>query len=186
MIYEELYKKASMGDEIALEKLIDCAEQGEADAQYLLSCLYEIDERLKNEEQADYWLEMAAFNGNEKAKKKLHERPLRPIKNNRDDEDDDSEKLSEEATYYHMNSEEEKTRWRIRIIWWIVFPILLGIYYLHKCENDAKNDKAFQELITPFDQKSNINPSEHLQIDSNLNIKADKEYIEHLEKKFNR
>ena len=108
MIYEELYKKASNEDNSALEELIDNAEQGDADAQYLLSCLYEMDGSLKNEEQADYWLEMAAFNGNEKAKNKLHDRPLKPIKNNRD-EDDDSEMLSKEATYNHMNSEEEKT-----------------------------------------------------------------------------
>ena len=184
MNYEELYTKASKGDESALEELVDYAEHGEADAQYWLSCLYEMDGPLNNEEQADYWLDMAAFNGNEKAKKKLYERPLKPIKNKRDDEDNDSETLSQEATYNHINSEEEKTRRRIKIIWWIVFPIILGIYYMHKCENDAKNDKAFQELVTPFDKKSdNINPSEHLQVDSNLNIKADKDYIEHLEKK---
>ena len=32
MNFEELYSRASMGDEIALKKLIDYAEQGEADA----------------------------------------------------------------------------------------------------------------------------------------------------------
>lgn len=70
-------------------------------------------------------------------------------------------------------------------LWWLLFPVLLTIYYMHKCENDAESHKAFQELITPMDKKSdNINPSEHIQIDSNLNIKVDKEYIEHLEKKF--
>lgn len=56
---------------------------------------------------------------------------------------------------------------------------------MHKCEKEAERDKVFQELMTPMDKKSdNINPSEHIQIDSNLNIKVDKEYIEHLENKF--
>lgn len=81
MNYEELYTKASKGDESALEELVDYAEHGEADAQYWLSCLYEMDGPLKNEEQADYWLDIAAFNGNQQAKQKLSARPLRPVKN---------------------------------------------------------------------------------------------------------
>ena len=81
MDFNELFKNASMGDEVALEELIDAAEQGEADAQYLLSCLYEQDGPLKNEEQADYWLDMAVYNGHEQAKQKYYEKPLKPIKN---------------------------------------------------------------------------------------------------------
>ena len=81
MDFNELFKNASMGDEIALEELIDAAEQGEADAQFLLSCLYEQDGPLKNEEQADYWLDMAVYNGHEQAKQKYYEKPLKPIKN---------------------------------------------------------------------------------------------------------
>lgn len=81
MDFNELFKKASLGDEIALEELIDAAEQGEADAQFLLSCLYEQDGPQKNEEQADYWLDMAAYNGHEQAKQKYYEKPLKPIKN---------------------------------------------------------------------------------------------------------
>lgn len=81
MEYEELNKKASLGDDNALEELIGYAEQGEADAQFLLSCLYEQDGPLKNEEQADYWLDMAVYNGHEQAKQKYHEKPLKPIKN---------------------------------------------------------------------------------------------------------
>lgn len=81
MEYEELNKKASLGDENALEELIGYAEQGEADAQFLLSCLYEQDGPLKNEELADYWLDMAVYNGHEQAKQKYYEKPLKPIKN---------------------------------------------------------------------------------------------------------
>lgn len=81
MEYEELNKKASLGDDNALEELIGYAEQGEADAQFLLSCLYEQDGPLKNEELADYWLDMAVYNGHEQAKQKYYEKPLKPIKN---------------------------------------------------------------------------------------------------------
>ena len=183
MNYEELYIRATKGDEIALEELIDAAEQGEADAQYLLSCLYEQDGPQKNEEQADYWLDMAVYNGHEQAKQKYYEKPLKPIKNYQE-EKSSFEGPSDESENHHIESEEEKKAKRIRIIWWIVFPILLAAYYMHKCENDAERDKAFKEQITPFDQKSdNFKPSEHIQIDSDLNIKVDEQYIEHLEKK---
>ena len=185
MNYEELYKKGTGGNDNALEELIGYAEQGEADAQYWLSCLYEMDGPLKNEEQADYWLEMAGYNGNEQAKQKLYERPLKPIKNKRDEEGNDfSENTSETSKYRYVESEEEKSRRRINYIWWILFPILLSLYYMHKCEKDAERDKAFQELITPIEQKSdNFNPSEHIKIDSDLNIKVDEQYIEYLKKK---
>lgn len=182
MDFNELFKNASMGDEIALEELIDAAEQGDADAQYLLSCLYEQDGPFYNEEQADYWLEMAVYNGNQEAKKKLSERPLRAKKNNQCEED--ASQLSEELETHYVESKKEKTRWKIRIIWWILFPILLALYYMHKCEKDAESHRKFEELIKPMDQKSeNFNPSEHIQIDSSLNIKADEQYIEHLKKK---
>ena len=188
MNYEELYMKASKGEENALEELVEYAEQGEADAQYLLSCLYEMDGPMKNEEQADYWLDMAAYNGNECAKQKLYERPLRPIKNNKDEEEDDSsEANTEDSGNDNVFSEEERKRWRIRIIWWIIFPILFSLYYIHKCEEDAERDRAFKEQMIPFDQRSdNVNPIEHIQIDSNQHIKVDKDYIDHLEKKVKR
>lgn len=184
MNYEELYTKASKGDESALEELVDYAEHGEADAQYWLSCLYEMDGPLKNEEQADYWLDMAAYNGNKSAKQKLYERPLKPIKNNRDEEEDFSENAVPNSSNGNVYSEEDRKRWRIRIIWWIIFPILFSLYYLHKCEEDAERDKAFKEQMIPLDQKSdNFNPSEHIQIDSIGKIKVDEQYIEHLKKK---
>jgi len=71
MSYEELYEQAKKGDAEALENLVECAEVGEAEAQYLLSCLYETDGPLKNEEQSYYWLDMASYNGNQQAKQKL-------------------------------------------------------------------------------------------------------------------
>lgn len=125
MNYEELYAKASMGDEIALEELIDCAEQGEADAQYLLSCFYEMDGPLKNEEQADYWLDMADYNGNEKAKQKLCERPLKPVKKHVD-EDDDSSITSDKSDTNYIETEEEKSRRRIKYILVDIVPYSFG------------------------------------------------------------
>ena len=184
-MYEDLYTKASMGDEIALEELIDYAEQGEADAQYWLSRLYEMDGPLENEEQAYYWLKMADFNGNEQAKQKLYERPLKSFKNNRDKEENDSyNNTSEKTDYSYAESKEDSSHQDINYIWWILFPIFLAIFYMHKCEEDAEVDKAFNELIIPLDQKSdNFNPSEHIQIDSSGKIKVDEQYIDHLKKK---
>lgn len=184
MNIEELYTKASFGDEKALEELIAYAEQGEADAQYLLSCLYEMDGPFKNEEQAYYWLDIASYNGNQQAKQKLQSRPIVRPTRNKSEVDNVSDCSSDEPEYHYVESEEENTRNKIRLIWWIAFPIILVLYYMNKCERDAKRDKAFQELIKPLDQKSdNFNPQEHLLVDSNLKIKVDKDYIEHLEKR---
>ena len=179
MNFNELFENASMGDMIALEELIDAAEQGEADAQYLLSSFYEMDGPLKNEEQADYWLKMAVYNGNQEAKKKLSERPLRAKKSNLAEED--ASQLSEELETHYVESGEEKTHWMIRLIWCVLFPILFVLYHMYKCEKDAESNRMFEELIKPMDQKSeNFNPSEHIQIDSGLKIKVDEQYIEHL------
>lgn len=187
MAFEELYSKASKGDENAQKELIDYAEQGEADAQYLLFCLYDMDGPFKNEEQANYWLDMAAYNGSQQAKDKVHERPFRPVRHHTDEEDSLAEEPVDESIPKHMGSEEETTRWKIRILWWIVFPVLLVLYHINKCERDAESNRAFRELMTPMDQKSeNFNPSEHIQMDPDLHIKVDEEYIEHLEGKTKR
>lgn len=185
MTIEELYSKVSLGDEKALEELIDYANQGEADAQFLLSCLYENDGPLNDEEQSDYWLEMAAYNGNQEAKKKLSDRPLKPIKSNLFD--DDTIQSSEEPEDHYVESEEEKTRRKIRHLWWILFPILLVLYHMHKCEKDAERERTFNELVKPMEQKiENFNPSEHIQMDSTGKIKVDEEYVKHLEKMGNK
>ena len=115
---------------------------------------------------------------------KLYERPLRPI-GNKSEEDYASDYSSDESEYYYVESEEERTRRRIRYIWWIAFPLVFILYHIYKCERDTEREKAFQELMKPMDQKStNFNPQEHIRVDSNLNIKVDKEYIGHLKKKF--
>lgn len=185
MNYEEIYSKASKGDENTLKELIAYAEQGEAEAQYLLSCLYEMNGPLKDEEQADYWLNIAVFNGNEQAKQKYYSRPLKSIKNN-PEEYNDSGEPSDEPKYNYVESVESGNNWNIRLIWWILFPFLMALYYMHKCEKDAEREKAFKELIKPMDQKiDNFNPTEHIQVNSDLSIKVDEEYVEHLKKKYN-
>ena len=185
MSYEELYNKAMNGDADALSRLIEDAEMGEATAQYWLSCQYEAEGPLKDEEQSDYWLDMAVYNGNPMAVEKRKRTPHRHNERTAGENKTSSVNMSEDNEAKNEEQEGKAKRKSKNYIWiWGIFLVLIVAKYISKCEEQRERDEGFDRFMEWVDHKEEIfNPSEHIETDSNLNIKADKEYIEWLEKK---
>lgn len=77
MYYEELYEKANNGDLSALKELESEAGAGNAEAQYVLSCVYDdVTSPFRNVELGMYWLKKSSDYGYELAVKKIKELPL--------------------------------------------------------------------------------------------------------------
>ena len=77
MNYEELYEKAYSGDLSALKELESEAGSGNAEAQYVLSCVYDnVTSPFRNVELGMYWLKKSSDYGYELAVKKIRELPL--------------------------------------------------------------------------------------------------------------
>ena len=82
MTYEELYNQAMEGNGDALETLNGQAGSGDAESQYVLSCVYDnIDSPFKDVDLGMYWLQKSAGYKYEPALKKIHE--LSPETKNR-------------------------------------------------------------------------------------------------------
>lgn len=61
MVYEGLYTQIMNGSKDAMRELSDYASSGDAEAQYVLSCVYDsADSPFKNKELAMYWLKKSA------------------------------------------------------------------------------------------------------------------------------
>lgn len=77
MNYEDHYEKACSGDTSALKELDRQAGAGNAEAQYLLSCVYDnVTSPFRNVELGMYWLKKSSDNGYEPATKRIKELPL--------------------------------------------------------------------------------------------------------------
>lgn len=77
MNYDELYSQAMNGDTVALKELKYDAGRGVAQAQFVLSCVYDNTESpFRNVELAMYWLKTSAGYDYEPAKKKIKELPI--------------------------------------------------------------------------------------------------------------
>jgi len=77
MDYEELYEKAYSGDVSALEELESEAGSDNAEAQYILYCVYDnVTSPFRNVEQGMYWLKKSSDNGYELAVNRINELPL--------------------------------------------------------------------------------------------------------------
>ena len=64
MYYEELYEKANNGDLSALKELESEAGAGNAEAQYVLSCVYDdVTSPFRNVELGMYWLKKSSDYG---------------------------------------------------------------------------------------------------------------------------
>lgn len=94
MYYEELYEKACSGNLSALKELKSEAGVGNAEAQYILSCVYDnVTSPFCNVELGMYWLKKSAGYNYEPAIKKLKELPsniktLYGIDNNKEENSD--------------------------------------------------------------------------------------------------
>lgn len=77
MNYEDLYEKVCSGDTSALKELDREAGAGNAEAQYLLSCVYDdVTSPFRDVGLGMYWLKKSSDNGYEPATRRINEFPL--------------------------------------------------------------------------------------------------------------
>lgn len=136
MYYEELYEKAYSGDFSALNELENEAGAGNAEAQYVLSCVYDnVTSPFRNVELGMYWLKKSSDYGYELAVKKIKELPLEikykyDIANKEEEEAKykDSEYIKPGGIWSIQGRIDRTTYWVYSIIYVIVFAIL--IYFI--------------------------------------------------------
>ena len=136
MYYEELYEKAYSGDFSALNELENEAGAGNAEAQYVLSCVYDnVTSPFRNVELGMYWLKKSSDYGYELAVKKIKELPLDikykyDIANKEEEEAKytDSEYIKPGGIWSIQGRIDRTTYWVYSIIYVIVFAIL--IYFI--------------------------------------------------------
>ena len=136
MYYEELYEKAYSGDFSALNELENEAGAGNAEAQYVLSCVYDnVTSPFRNVVLGMYWLKKSSDYGYELAVKKIKELPLEikykyDIANKEEEEAKykDSEYIKPGGIWSIQGRIDRTTYWVYSIIYVIVFAIL--IYFI--------------------------------------------------------
>ena len=136
MYYEELYEKAYSGDFSALNELENEAGAGNAEAQYVLSCVYDnVTSPFRNVELGMYWLKKSSDYGYELAVKKIKDLPLEikykyDIANKEEEEAKykDSEYIKPGGIWSIQGRIDRTTYWVYSIIYVIVFAIL--IYFI--------------------------------------------------------
>lgn len=138
MYYEELYEKAYSGDLSALKELESEAGTGNAEAQYVLSCVYDdVTSPFRNVELGMYWLKKSSDYGYELAVKKIRELPLE-IKYKYDiaskEEEEvkykDEEHIKPGGIWSIQGRIDRTTYWVYSILYVIVFAILIYLIAL--------------------------------------------------------
>lgn len=190
MEYSEIYAKAKAGDANALKELTRYAEQGDDKAQYMLACLYEEEGELQDEAESYYWLDMAAYNGNWRAQaKQKQKRQYRKNVNNNESQDNDSKAEATKVDDQQLEKyfeQQEKSKKRATWIFRIVFLLFIIGYYTVRHINEEKQRAAMDASFKIHKEEEFFDPREHIKIDSNHKIRADKEYIEYLQRKVER
>lgn len=138
MYYEELYEKAYSGDLSALKELESIAGTGNAEAQYVLSCVYDdVTSPFRNVELGMYWLKKSSNYGYELAVKKIKELPLEikykyDIANKEEEEVKykDEEHIKPGGIWSIQGRIDRTTYWVYSILYVIVFAILIYLIAL--------------------------------------------------------
>ena len=138
MNYEELYEKAHSGDLSALKELESEAGSGNAEAQYVLSCVYDnVTSPFRNVELGMYWLKKSSDYGYELAVKKIRELPLEikykyDIANKEEEEIkyQDAEYIKPGGIWSIQGRIDRTTYWVYSILYVIVFAILIYLIAL--------------------------------------------------------
>ena len=137
MYYEELYEKAHSGDFSALKELESEAGAGNADAQYVLSCVYDnVASPFRDVELGMYWLKKSSGYGYELAVKKIRELPLEikykyGIANKEEEiENKDVEPIKPGGIWSIQGRIDRTTYWVYSVLYVIVFAILIYLIAL--------------------------------------------------------
>ena len=138
MYYEDLYKKAYSGDLSALKELESEAGAGNAEAQYVLSCVYDdVTSPFRDVELGMYWLKKSSGYGYELAVKKIRELPLEikykyGIANKEEEEikNKDAEQIKPGGIWSIQGRIDRTTYGVYSILYVIVFAILLYLIAL--------------------------------------------------------
>lgn len=195
MEYSEMYAKAKAGDANALKELTEYAEQGDDKAQYMLACLYEEDGEFQDEAKSYYWLDMAAYNGNWRAQAKQKQK--RQYRKNVNDYESQNHEMQVNTTNDDATNardqlldeyfeQQEKSKKRATWIFRIVFLLFIIVFYTVRYINEEKQRAAMDTSFKILQEEEFFDPREHIRIDSNYKIRADKEYIEYLKRKVER
>lgn len=132
MNYEDLYEKVCSGDTSALKELDREAGAGNAEAQYLLSCVYDdVTSPFRDVGLGMYWLKKSSDYGYELAVKKIKELPLEikykyDIANKEEEEAKykDSEHIKPGGIWSIQGRIDRTTYWVYSVLYVIVFAIL--------------------------------------------------------------
>ena len=138
MYYEELYEKAFSGDFSALNELENEAGAGNAEAQYVLSCVYDdVTSPFRNVELGMYWLKKSSDYGYELAVKKIKEMPLDfkyqygiASKEEEEAKYKDAEDIKPGGIWSIQGRIDRTTYWVYSILYVIVFAILIYLIAL--------------------------------------------------------
>lgn len=138
MYYEELYNKAISGDGLSLKELEDIAGSGNAEAQYVLSCVYDdVTSPFQDVSLGMYWLKKSSDYGYELAVKKVKELPLEikykyDLANKEEEEAKykDAKDIKPGGIWSIEGRIDRTTYWVYSIIYIIVFGVLLHLIAL--------------------------------------------------------
>ena len=171
MYYKELYKKAISGDCSSLKEMEDIAGAGNAETQYILSCVYDdVASPFRNVELGMYWLKKSSDNGYELAVKKIKELPLE-IKNkydiaNKDEEEakyKDAKDIKPGGIWSIQGRIGRTTYWVYYVLYIIVFGVILyliallpkettnsAFYYSEQPSEFANYANIILQLVTAY------------------------------------
>ena len=138
MYYEELYENVCSGDVSALKELESEAGAGNAEAQYVLSCVYDnVTSPFRNVELGMYWLKKSSDNGYEPATKRINELPLEfkyqyDIANKEEEEAKykDAENIKPGGIWSIQGRIDRTTYWVYTVLYIIVFGVILYLIAL--------------------------------------------------------
>ena len=146
MYYEELYNQAMNGKADALEELKADASSGDAEAQYVLSCVYDnLNSPFKDISLGMYWLEKSAEYEFEPAKKKLKELPssikiqygIDDNNEEKSDRESDPENIKPGGIWSFRGRIDRTTYWVYSIVYILVFGLLLFLISLIPMESTS-------------------------------------------------